>query len=99
LSLALGLLVNDRFPEAIAQARLAIGEFPPESGRAAEAPWLVLIAAESANGQDAEARADLQKFLAAPRSWSTMAEIRKFDSPLAAPKLLDGLRRVGMPEG
>jgi hypothetical protein len=46
-----------------------------------------------------EARADLQKFLAAPRSWSTMAEIRKFDSPLAAPKLLDGLRRVGMPEG
>ena len=97
-SLAMGLLVNDRFPEAIAQARLAIGEFPPESGRIAEAPWLVLIAAESANGQDAEARADLQKFLATPRSWSTMAEIQKFDY-LAAPKLLDGLRRAGMPEG
>ena len=32
-SLAMGLLVNDRFPEAIAQARLAIGEFPPASGR------------------------------------------------------------------
>ena len=98
LSLAMGLLVNDRFPEAIAQARLAIGEFPPESGRIAEAPWLVLIAAESANGQDAEARADLQKFLATPRSWSTVAEIQKFDY-LAAPKLLDGLRRAGMPEG
>ena len=97
-SLAMGLLVNDRFPEAIAQARLAIGEFPPESGRNAEAPWLVLIAAESANGQDAEARADLQKFLATPRSWRTMAEIQKFDY-LAAPKLLDGLRRAGMPEG
>ena len=98
LSLAMGLLVNDRFPEAIAQARLAIGEFPPASGRIAEAPWLVLIAAESADGQDAEARADLQKFLATPRSWSTMAEIQKFDF-LAAPKLLDGLRRAGMPEG
>ena len=37
-NLAMGLLVNDRFPEAIAQARLAIGEFPPESGRIAEGP-------------------------------------------------------------
>jgi tetratricopeptide (TPR) repeat protein len=97
-SLAMGLLANDRFPEAIAQARLAIGEFPPESGRSAEAPWLVLIAAESANGQDAEARADLQKSLAIPRSCSTVAEIHKFDY-LAAPQLLDGLRRAGMPEG
>ena len=97
-SLAMGLLVNDRFPEAIAQARLAIGEYPPGSGRNGEAPWLVLIAAESANGQDAEARADLQKFLATPRSGRTMAEIQKFDY-LAAPKLLDGLRRAGMPEG
>jgi adenylate cyclase len=95
-SLAMGLLVNDRFPEAIAQARLAIGEYPPEGGRNAEAPWLVLIAAESANGQDAEARADLQKFLTTPRTWRTMAEIQKFDY-LAAPKLLDGLRRAGMP--
>ena len=97
-SLAMGLLVNDRFPEAIAQARLAIGELSPESGLIAEAAWLVLIAAESANGQDAEARADLQKFLATPRSWRTVAEIQKFDY-LAAPKLLDGLRHAGMPEG
>jgi adenylate cyclase len=96
-SLAMGLLVNDRFPEAIAQARLAIGEIPPESGVIAEAAWLVLIAAESANGQDVEARADLQKFLATPRTWRTMVEIQKFDY-LAAPKLLDGLRRAGMPE-
>jgi class 3 adenylate cyclase/TolB-like protein len=97
-SLAMGLLVNDRFPEAIAQARLAIGELSPESGLIAEAAWLVLIAAESANGQDAEARGDLQKFLATPRSWRTVAEIQKFDY-LAAPKLLDGLRHAGMPEG
>ena len=94
----MGLLANDRFPEAIAQARLAIGEFPPESGRIAEAPWLVLIAAESANGQDAEARADLQSFSPLREAASTMAEIQKFDY-LAAPKLLDGLRRAGMPEG
>jgi TolB-like protein len=66
--LAMGLLVNDRFPEAIAQARLAIAGIPPESGRITEYPWLALIAAESANGQDAEARADLQKFLATPRT-------------------------------
>ena len=97
-SLAMGLLVNDRFPEAIAQARLAIGEIPPETGLIAEAAWLVLIAAESANGQDAEARADLQKFLATPRTWRTMAEVRK-SGYLAAPKFLDGLRRAGMPEG
>jgi adenylate cyclase len=95
--LTFGLLVNDRFPEAIEQARLAIGEFPPESGRNAEAPWLALIAAESANGQDAAARADLQKFLATPRTWRTMAAIQKFDAFVANPKLLEGLRRAGMP--
>jgi tetratricopeptide (TPR) repeat protein len=61
-SLALGLLVNERFPEAIEQARLAIAELPPDSGRNAEVPWLTLIAAESANGQEGEAGADLQKF-------------------------------------
>ena len=91
------MLANDRFPEAIAQARLAIAEYPPESGRIAEYPWLALIAAESANGQDAEARADLQKFLATPRTWRTMAEIQKFDYFAANPKLLEGLRRAGMP--
>jgi hypothetical protein len=96
-SLAMGLLVNDRFPEAIAQARLAIAGTPPEAVRNVEAPWLALIAAESANGQDAEARADLQKFLAIPRTWRTMAEIQKFDYLAANPKLLEGLRRAGMP--
>jgi adenylate cyclase len=97
-SLAMGLLLNDRFPEAIAQARIAIGGYQPEAGRNAEIPWLVLIAAESANGQDAEARADLQKFLATPRTWRTVAEIQKIDY-LAAAIMLDGLRRAGMPEG
>jgi TolB-like protein/Flp pilus assembly protein TadD len=96
-ALAMGLLVNDRFAEAIAEARLAIGGMPPESGLVAESPWVALIAAESANGQDAEARADLQKFLATPRTWRTMAEIQKSDYLSANPKLLDGLRRAGMP--
>jgi hypothetical protein len=41
-----------------------------------------LIAAESANGQDAQARADLRTFLSTPRSWRTMAEIQKYASSL-----------------
>jgi tetratricopeptide (TPR) repeat protein len=36
--------------EATAMARLSLSEFPPDSGRAGEAPWLALIAAESASG-------------------------------------------------
>ena len=63
-SIALGLLANDRFPEAIAEARLAIKASLTDGGRNAEFPWLTLIAAEAANGQDVQARADLQKFLA-----------------------------------
>jgi adenylate cyclase len=96
-NIAIGLLANDRFLEAIAQARLAIAEFPAEGGRNAEFPWLALIAAESANGQDAVARADLQKFLATPRTLRTMAEIEKFPYFAANPKLLEGLRCAGMP--
>jgi tetratricopeptide (TPR) repeat protein len=95
--LAMGLLTNDRFPEAIEQARLTIAEAPPEAGRLAEYPWLTLIAAESANGQDTEARSDLQKFLATPRNLRTMVEIQKVDTLAAIPKLLEGLRRAGMP--
>ncbi len=96
-NIAIAMVANDRFPEAIAQARLAIPEFPPDSGRIAEYPWLALIAAESQNGQDAEARADLQKFLAIPRTWHTIAEIQKFPYFAANPKLLEGIRRAGMP--
>jgi DNA-binding winged helix-turn-helix (wHTH) protein/TolB-like protein len=95
--IALELLANDRFSEAIAQARLAIGEFPPNSGESAEGPWLALIAAESESGQDADARADLQKFLATPRTWGTMTSIEKAPFFAANPKLLEGLRRAGMP--
>src|SRR5262249_47179576 len=51
-NIAIALLANDRFSEAVAQARLAIAQFPPESGRDAEFPWLALIAAEAANGQE-----------------------------------------------
>jgi adenylate cyclase len=96
-NIAVALVANDRFPEAIVQARLAIAEFPPDSGRVAEYPWLSLISAESANGQDAEARADLQKFLATTRTWRTIAEIQKFPYFATNSKLLEGLRRAGMP--
>jgi adenylate cyclase len=96
-NIAVALLANDRFPEAIEQARRTIPEIPAEGGGFAEAPWLALIAAESENGQDMEARADLQKFLATPRTWHTMAEIQKIPFLAGNPKLLEGLRRAGMP--
>jgi DNA-binding winged helix-turn-helix (wHTH) protein/TolB-like protein len=95
--IALELLATERFSEAIPQARLAIGEFPPDSGRWGEAPWLALIAADSESGQDAAARADLQTFLASSRTWSTMTAIEKLPAFAANPKLLEGLRRAGMP--
>ena len=51
------------------------------------------------NGQDAEAHAtDLQMFLATARTWRTMAAIQKRPFLAANPKLLEGLRRAGMPE-
>jgi tetratricopeptide (TPR) repeat protein len=105
-TLAYGLLANDRFSEAIAAARLAITQWPPQDAtRSAEIPWLTLIAAESEDGQDAQARADLQKFLATPRTFRTIADIQGTKSaPPVYPhlatlkQLLDGLRRAGMPE-
>jgi TolB-like protein/tetratricopeptide (TPR) repeat protein/DNA-binding winged helix-turn-helix (wHTH) protein len=97
-NIALALLANDRLPEAIAQAQLAIATYPPESGRNAEHPWLTLIAAESANGQDAEAQAELRKYLAIPRELRTIAAVQKLPYFANAPKLLlEGLRRAGMP--
>jgi class 3 adenylate cyclase/TolB-like protein len=98
-SLAFGLLANDRFPEAIAEAQEARAGWQMQSdvSRLSEGAWLTLIAAESENGQDAEARADLQKFLATPRTNRTLAEVRKDPGYAANPKLLDGLQRAGMP--
>jgi adenylate cyclase len=96
--LAYALLANDRYPEAIAQAQLAMGEWPPDGGRDAEVPWLVLIAAEKENGQTEEARADLQKFLATPRSYRSIAEVQKAPQLAGNSKLLEGLRHAGMPE-
>ncbi len=96
-TLPVALVGNDRIAEAIPQARLAIAKFTSDAGRVAEYPWLALIAAESLNGQDTEARADLQKFLAAPRKWHSMAEIRNFPFFAANPQLLEGLSRAGMP--
>jgi hypothetical protein len=97
-SVALGLLENGRFSEAIAQAQLAIAEWPAEGGRDAEVPLLVLIAAESEDGKTAEAHTDLRRFLATPRTYRSIEEFRKNPQFAAAPKLLEGLRRAGMPE-
>jgi adenylate cyclase len=96
-SLACGLLANDRFPEAIAQAQLAMAEWTSEGGPDAEIPWLVLIAGKSENRQPAEARAYLQKFLATPRTYRSIAEVQKMPQLAGISKLLEGLRRAGMP--
>jgi class 3 adenylate cyclase/TolB-like protein len=98
VALAYGLLANDRLAEAIAQAQLAIAEWPPEGGADAEVPWLVLIAAESENGQTAEARANVEKFLATQRHYHSMAEVQTLPQLAGNSKLLEGLRRAGMPE-
>jgi tetratricopeptide (TPR) repeat protein len=100
-SVASGFLANDRFPEAIAAAQLAVAQWTTtDDSRSAELPWLTLIAAESEDGQDARARADLQKFLATPRTLRTIGDIQR--SSLAhfatVRQLVDGLRRAGMPE-
>jgi hypothetical protein len=96
-NLAAALVANDRFAEAIPQARLAMARFTSENGRDAEIPWLALIAAESLSGQDAQARADLDRFLATPRTWHGMAEIQKYPFFAANTQLLAGLRHAGMP--
>jgi hypothetical protein len=71
---------------------------PPGGGRDAEVPWLVLIAVESENGQTAEARADLQKFLSTLRTCRSIAEVQKSPQLGGNSKLLAGLRLAGMPE-
>jgi tetratricopeptide (TPR) repeat protein len=96
-NLAAALVANDRLAEAIPQARLAMARFTSENGRDAEIPWLALIAAESLSGQDAQARADLSRFLEAPRTWHSMAEIQKYPFFAANAQLLEGLRHAGMP--
>jgi hypothetical protein len=76
VNMAVALLANNRFAEAIVEAKAAIPEFSADSGRIGQLPWLALIAAESENGQDADAKSDLQRFLATPRSLRTIAEIQ-----------------------
>jgi hypothetical protein len=70
---------------------------PPDIGNVGELPWLALIAATDAGGNDEAARSKLQQFLATPRNWHSMAEIQKSAEFAANPELRDGLRRAGMP--
>jgi tetratricopeptide (TPR) repeat protein len=96
--IAMAQLAIGQFDAAITSARWSLSGYPPNTGGLfGEVPWLVLIGAESDSGQDDAARADLQRFLATPRSWRSMAEIEKWPAFAANPKLLDGLRRAGMP--
>ncbi len=95
--IAFGMLANDRFAEAIAEARLAIKASSIEGTQNGEFCWLTLIAAEAMNGQDALARADLQKFLAMKPALRRIVEVQKNPYLASNPKLLEGLHRTGMP--
>ena len=97
-NIAMAHLASGQLAAAIASARAAISELPPDIGRWGELPWLALIAATSDSGWDDEARAHLQKFLASPRNWHSMSQIRQWPAFAANPQLLLGLRNAGMPE-
>jgi adenylate cyclase len=96
--IAMAEVAIGRFADAIAAARASISGFPPDADRAAELPWLALIAATSNSGQGDAAREKLQRFLAAPRAGSNMAAIRNWPLLAADPNLLNGLRAAGMPD-
>jgi DNA-binding winged helix-turn-helix (wHTH) protein/tetratricopeptide (TPR) repeat protein len=94
--IAMANLALGQLAEAMAAARLAFGEMPPDIGRSGELPSLTLIAAASLSGNEEASRSDLQKFLATPHSWHSMAEVLKWSAFAANPRLLEGLRRAGM---
>ncbi len=93
---ATALLATGRWAEAVVVARAAIAESP---ARALDWPLLVVIAAESASGMPAEARADLDRYLAGTPAIRTLADVRKDRYLAGTPNLLEGLQRAGMPEG
>jgi DNA-binding winged helix-turn-helix (wHTH) protein/TolB-like protein len=95
-NLAIALVANGNFADAINHARLAIASISFGSGRDAELPWLALIAAESQNDQDEDACADLRRFLVSRRTWCSIAAFKETACWAASPNLLEGLRRAGM---
>ena len=97
-NVALAQVAIGQHAEAIAMAQTSISEAPPVQGRWAELPWLALIAAESDSGQDDDARADLQRFLAGPRSWHSISLVEEWPAFAANQNLLTGLRKAGMPD-
>ena len=86
------------FADAIAEAQAAISEYPPDTGEAAERPYLTLIAAASDAGDLEASRTDLRTFLGTPRMDRALADIRQRPALAANPNLLTGLRAAGMPE-
>jgi DNA-binding winged helix-turn-helix (wHTH) protein/TolB-like protein len=96
-SIAMADLALGRFAESIALAQEAASGVPPNTGRFSEVPWLALIAASSNSGKDDEAHADLQKFLATPRSWHSMSQVQQWPAFAANQNLLTGLHNAGMP--
>jgi adenylate cyclase len=97
VNIAMADLALGRFTEAIALAQGAVAQVSPNTGHLAEFPWLALIAAKGDSGRDKEARADLQTFLATPRSWRSMSQIQKSAAFAANQNLVIGLHNAGMP--
>jgi len=57
-----------------------------------------LIAAEYLSGDEQQAKADLQHFLATPRTMSNLAAVQADPTLAHTPKLVDALHHAGMPE-
>jgi tetratricopeptide (TPR) repeat protein len=95
--IAMAHLALGQFADALAAARLANGEMPPDTGRSEELPRLALIAATSLTGDKEMADVHLRKFLASRRSWRSMAAIERWTPFAANSILLEGLTRAGMP--
>ena len=95
---AVSALATGRFADAITLARQSISEAASGDGGLSISAWLTLIAAESANGQDGDAKTDLARYLASTTDWRTLTELRRSASYANTPNLIDGLRKAGMAE-
>ena len=97
--IAMALVATGQNAAAIERAQMAIQSFPSDSGWIGEYPWLALIAAQAASGDEAGARDTLRRFLAQPRRLSNVAAVKATPQMGANAALQEGLRRAGMAPG
>ena len=93
----------------IASAALAVGDFDQSDRRARDAineapaggidvPMLIQIAAHSLKGEIGDARAELERYLAAPTAIRSIAGAQRLPLLQTLPNLVEGLRLAGLPE-